>query len=506
MPICSLCSAFVEDLEGIVPGELDLNLALHRLTECPGIDMTTQRNFLFSPAKIAELSGGFGASKTVTACVWQILLAGQRIPGSEHLCGRLNKPALDMTTRATYLSLSPRIWVDDWIETKGKLVWKNGATTWFKHLDIADADVAGHIRSMNLTSFLVDQAEEISESTFLTLIGRLRRHTEPLAHFGRMVINPAGQDWNWRRFFDPKRSEKWQKNLGFSVDTRQNAKNLPEDYIQNMLDNYPEDWQARFIRGEFTEFSDLIYKEFSPGVHGYDSREWLPPLEWSVIVGLDFGGVDPWGVVFIAIEPKSGSLFVFDEIYQSGILVREIAERYQEIMKGRTLEGMAYDYENQQAALELGECGVDGSPANKDVKAGIFKVAQYLHVSPAASNYFTGQTPGPRLYVASHCENTIRELGSYKWGKDRKGEVTGKPQDGNDHTCDALRYAIHTFRPEPASPEIPKNYENSKINPASRLYWHRKAINDEKVEREKAQLVFRSPFSRRKSMIQPFLR
>jgi hypothetical protein len=421
------------------------------------------------------------------------------------------------TTQSTYLALCPREIVRETLEVRdgkpNKLLFKNGSEVLFRHLDITDADIQGWIRSLNLTSFLVDQAEEISEGTFNTLVGRLSLKTEPMVQFGRLVLNPAGHDWIWQRFFNPKRKEVWHKNAGFALKTTDNAHNLTAAYLTSLTDNYPADWAERFINGSFAEFSDAVYKEFNPDIHVWDSMEWLPPKEWPVIVGMDIGGIDPWSLSFIAVEPKTGTLFLFDEMYQASILVRDIADKFNEIMEDRVLDGLAYDYENQQAALELGECGVGGAPAIKEVRPGIFKVGQYLHPSKSVplrlfseGKILESPGPGPRLYISNRCENHIRELGSYKWEKDRKGDLTGKPQDGNDHSCDSLRYAIHTFRPEPTAAEDPKAYENPNLDVKSRLYWHRAAIHAEQERKETARQLVRSPFSRRPSVIQDAFR
>lgn len=47
----------------------------------------------------------------------------------------------------------------------------------------------------------------------------------------------------------------------------------------------------------------------------------------------------------------------------------------------------------------------------------------------------------PALLISPNCPNTIRELTSYRFDED-----THRPMKGGDHTCDALRYAVTTFR------------------------------------------------------------
>lgn len=48
----------------------------------------------------------------------------------------------------------------------------------------------------------------------------------------------------------------------------------------------------------------------------------------------------------------------------------------------------------------------------------------------------------PGLIVHPSCKNTIRELTGYRWDKDREGYPIMK----NDHCCDALRYAVVTYK------------------------------------------------------------
>lgn len=454
--------------------------------------------FYDDPSRQVAIAGGFRSGKSVAACAWQIML-GRAIPNSTHLVARLNMPALRNTTMKTFLSLFPMEWLakNGWKESEGKLITNNGAEYLFRHLDITDAAVEGWVRSLNLTSFLVDQAEEVSEGVYMTLVGRLSQPTSP-RHFGRLALNPAGQDWIWRRFYDPTRSEGWKKHHGHTVSIYDNSTNLPPELIEDMENTYPEDWKARFMRGEFSDFSDLVYKDWDSRLHVYDStKSWpvfdganVPPADWPTYVGVDIGGVDPWAFVFIACQPGTGFLYQFDEIYASGILIQELSERYWAIMGSRELHGLAYDYENQQAALEMQEYVISGVPAIKAVRPGIFKTGQYLHPDPRLQHPFLGRSPSPRYFVAANCENTIREMSAWKWGKDRQGRLTGEPAEGNDHTCDALRYAIHTFRPEPQELPAPEVWENPGLDALSRMFW-RDVKREEEILARKPRRYFR---------------
>lgn len=470
-------------MQGIIQGEVTFEEALARV-------LPKQKDFISAVQKYVAYVGGFGSGKTVAGCLAMILI-GQAIPNSLILVSRLNYPALKDTTRRTFLELFPEDWLapKGWKETENRLIARNGTEYLFRHLDMADTHQKAHIRSLNLTAWLVDEASEIPEDVFLTLAGRLRRKNAK-AHFGRLVGNPAGQDWLFKRFFDPRRSPAWMKaHHGITAPTTENI-HLPADYVEDKLAIYPPDWVERYIYGSFADFSDLIYKDFDYRIHvlepGLDKREFFeggtePPPNWPTIVGIDIGGVDPWSFLFIKVAPN-GMLFVMDEIYQSGILIKDLAERYYGIMEGHAFDGMAYDYENQQAAYELGYYDINGTNAIKDVKPGIFKVGQYLHPDSRLVNPFTGKSPSPRLFIAARCTNLIRELSTYKWAKDRYGVPTGDPVDRDNHSPDALRYAIHTFRPEPLKISPLEKWQAPELDELSRLFWRDAALKEKRTK------------------------
>jgi len=298
-------------------------------------------------------------------------------------------------------------------------------------------------------------------------------------------------------FFDTQRKPEWKQLFeGISSSSMDNIF-LPEDYISIRKAVYPADWAERFIYGHFTDFTDLIYKEFTEASHVWDdTQKWevfggrsTPPLDWPVYVGMDIGGGeqgDPWAIPFAALAPD-GNLYEFAEIYGSDLRLAPIAEQFHMIMEGRLLEGMAYDYAQRAAAIELEEYNIPGQPAVKEVKPGLFKTAQYLHIDPRLKHPFNPNIAGsPRYFLAKSCSNGIRELTGYKWAKDRSGEAKNEPSHENSHSNDGRRYLVHTFRPLPAELPKPEKWMEANIPVMSRIYWQKKKEQDEKVERAKA--------------------
>lgn len=491
-------------VHSIHAGEISFDEALSKL-------LPSQEKFLGSRAKFADYIGGFGSGKTVALCL-SAILTGQQEPGGYSLIGRATVPALRATTRKTFLELFPVEWVADegrgFKESENRIIAKNGHEYLFTHLDLASPEIKAHLRSLNLSHYYVDEASEIEEAVHYTLAGRLRRQNVT-SRTGRYCSNPSGRDWQWRMFFDERRPRKLKDIAeGFLAPSSENI-HLPEGYIEDQLAILPTDWAERFIYASFADFSDKVYKDWDHYRHVYDcdkrhdvfGGEFDPPNDWPVIVGIDIGGADPWAILFIAIQPETGNLFVFDEYYKSGILAREIVDEFYLRLGKHKMEGMCYDYENQQAAMEMAYEGLPGTIANKTRmgdNGGIMKVGKYLHPDPREIHPFL-KTPGsPKLFIASRCENLIRELPTYAWEKDKAGNLTGRTVDGNDHTCDALRYAVHTFRPEPrALKPKPKWATDPKLDEMSRMYWRDVERNTKDLQQQALRQKVREKSYRR---------
>jgi hypothetical protein len=475
---------------GYRQGILELKDAITGLEKLP-----KSKRFVTSSFFGSAYVGGEGSSKTASLCLSAICNAIID-PGGKSLIGRLNMPALESTTMNDFLSMVPED-MGEWKEQPKTWTFNNGHTVIFRHLDITDPKVQGHIKSENLSCVYIDEASEVDEKVFLLVVGRLRR-SGAKRRLLRLSSNPAGHDYMWKHFFDPQRKPEWKQLFeGISSSSMDNVF-LPEDYVSIRKSVYPPDWADRFIYGHFSDFTDLVYKEFGEESHGWDDspgREWqvfngrsTPPLDWPVYVGMDIGGGeegDPWAIPLASLAPN-GFLYQFGEIYGSDLRIAPIAEQYHMLMQGRMLEGMAYDYAQRAAAIELEDYNFPGQAAVKDVKPGLFKCAQYFHIDSTLSHPFNPAIAGsPRYFIAKSCENTIRELSGYKWAKDRSGNAKNEPGHENSHCPDGIRYLIHTFRPLPSEIKKVEKWENPALDYASKMFWLRKHEAEQKEAKMK---------------------
>jgi phage terminase large subunit len=154
-----------------------------------------------------------------------------------------------------------------------------------------------------------------------------------------------------------------------------------------------------------------------------------PPAGWTRVRSVDFGFTNPFVCLFGAVD-YDGRLYVYDEHYQAGMLIKDHASA---IKRRGDASWTVADHDAQERA-ELQDNGIGTRAANKDVSLGIQRVAERLIVR--GDGY-------PRLFITANCVNMIRELGQYVWEDRKDGRaIKEEPKKVNDHCNDSLRYAI----------------------------------------------------------------
>ena len=124
-------------------------------------------------------------------------------------------------------------------------------------------------KSLNLHWAEIEEASQITDSSFKQLIGRLRNtyrgknwvdfryrlfgHTNPQADKG----------WIWQRFVEGVNKKK-QENYRLIIAPTTNNIYLPQHFIQSMKDSFDEEYYRINVLGEFGDYSSgLVVKGFS---------------------------------------------------------------------------------------------------------------------------------------------------------------------------------------------------------------------------------------------------
>lgn len=221
------------------------------------------------------------------------------------------------------------------------------------------------------------------------------------------------------RFFIKRRP----RHVGYRVSTYMNAINLPLDYIQNMEAKYPPgtDEHRRWMLGELVSLRGAVYKMFGPN-HIVRPQD-LPISFDAYAYGQDLGVHDPHVLLEGGLD-NQGVVWVTREYYVAG---KDIVEHIPHL-RGMYHDGWPIfsDHSATQHSIMARE-GFNMRKANKDVDAGIHKVAARLNAGT--------------LKISSACTNLIRDLYNYVW-KDSPQLIKEQPDHRFSHGADALRYLI----------------------------------------------------------------
>ena len=280
----------------------------------------------------------------------------------------------------------------------------------------------------------IEEAYEIlSEADFDKLDMSVPRGEVPEGYFKQttLTFNPWNENhWLKSRFFDKEHDDvgtyttnylvnEWLDETDRAVFERMKAEN-PRQYLVSGLGN----WGIA---------EGLVYENWE--IRGFDWRtlgedngtDW----QYKTFFGLDYGYTnDPTAFIAMSVNPITKEIYIFDEHYERKMLNCDIAEMITK--KGYAKERIRADSAEPKSNDDLRRLGIyrlEPSTKGKDsIINGISKLQEY------------------KMIVHPDCKNTIVELSSYRWKKDKTEKALNTPEDTDNHLMDAMRYAFQDVK------------------------------------------------------------
>lgn len=272
----------------------------------------------------------------------------------------------------------------------------------------------------------VEEASDITKELFNQLELRLRGGSAKKRYF--LSFNPiSATHWLKTEFFDNPREDSFVCHT-----TYKDNRFLDEEYIaslEEMEERNPQKYQV-YALGEWGTSNKQVYENWK-----------VEPVDVSQVVqqnkgivssfGMDFGYVaDPSTMIATLVDMENKKLYIFDEMYQHGLLNNQIADRIKRM--GYAKERIVADSAEPKSIAELKNLGlsrITGAKKGKDsILFGIQFILQF------------------EIIVDPSCTNTINELQNYGYKKDKTtGQYSNTPVDDYNHLMDALRYAMEPF-------------------------------------------------------------
>lgn len=219
--------------------------------------------------------------------------------------------------------------------------------------------------------------------------------------------------------------------------------------------------RERLRYGRWAAAEGLVYDGFDPDVHLHKPIV-NPPHDWPRYLAVDFGFRNPMVVQWWAVNPD-GQLFMYREIYRTGMLVEDVARQILAIAKkgdGHKADvwpprEVICDHDAEDRATLERHLGLSTIAANKNVSEGIQAVQARLKVQANGK-------PGlylcrdavverdPALADAHKPACTADEILEYVWDPAKAAgagadTVREAPLKQNDHGADCVRYLVAHF-------------------------------------------------------------
>lgn len=403
------------------------------------------------------VSGAAGTGKSV-ACLTRMHQLAVNYPGFRGLLLRNTRSSLTntglVTLEMTVLGMEhPLVTSGARRRYRETYEYPNGSV-----LDVGGMDKPSKVLSSEYDVIYVQQAEELTEDAWETLLTRLRNYKLP-----------------WQQMLgdcNPDKPTHWikgrEKSGALTVLESKHEDNpalwdgsgwtaMGKDYLQK-LDGLTGVRKRRLRYGEWVSADGAIYGDYwDRAVHIIDPFK-IPP-EWPRYRAIDFGYTNPLVCQWWAQDPD-GRLYLYREIYKTKLTVADLVtqikhhERWEVKREGKWIPNInrevivatITDHDAEDRATLEAE-GIDTIAADKRVKVGIEAVQHRLEkAGDGKPRLFVLRGAlvevDPELIEAKKPTCFEDEVDGYVWAdKDNKEE----PVKRDDHGVDCARMLVMHF-------------------------------------------------------------
>ena len=381
-----------------------------------------QAEYIDDRTRHLMVMGSAGSGKTLYASI-KVILYALEYPNARIGVFRQTLPSLRETAWREIVELLDKYHIE-YKENKsnGLVTLSNGST-----ISFTPVDDEKKLRSLNLDLVYIEQCEEITEEAFIELDLRIRNEVSK-KYWGQMliVVQPSNKShWLYRLFYQEKVNDPDYKKIHFS-------------YLDNPF--LPEE-QAKVYEG----LKETNYERYLTHTKGQwvSSSKQIFTNNWDV--GFDrqyfqyyVGGID-WGwnspACFLLCGVYDEEFYVLGEVYKTEMTNSEFLDEIKALLiqNGLSFEDVESVYADSADPEKIEvfcRNGLNTYPSVKNVKAKIDTARE------------------TKIHIAPCCVNLIREMPMYEWRKNKDGELLEEPVKKNDHSVDAICYAIYGVRGE----------------------------------------------------------
>lgn len=371
-----------------------------------GYQDTSATKRIFSLKKrIRAVAGGTAASKTISILIW-LIDYGQSTKNKIITVVAESFPHLQLGAIRDFKSImvSQGYWDDNcWNESQHVYRFSDGTA-----LEFISFDKFGKAHGPRRDILFLNECNNIPYNIADQLITRTREIVW-------MDWNPTNEFWFYTEMKD-KRDDVDFITLTY-LDNEAIDPNTKAEIEAHKGNKF---WWQVYGLGQLGDVEGKIYKD-------WQVIDEIPHEARLERYGLDFGYTnDPTAIV--AVYYYNGG-YILDEVtFQRGLKNNQIADILKNLPEGIVVADSA----EPKSIDEIREYGINIIPTLKgpdSIRSGINKVQQQ------------------RISVTKRSVNVIKEFRNYLFKVDKNGMIINEPENGFDHTMDAIRYAITSLGP-----------------------------------------------------------
>ena len=369
--------------------------------------------------------GSAGSGKTIFAST-KVILYALKYPNARIGVFRQTLPSLRETAWREIVELLEKYQIE-FKENKsnGLVTLSNGST-----ISFTPVDDEKKLRSLNLDFVYIEQCEEITEEAFIELDLRIRNEVSK-RYGGQMlvVVQPSSKShWLYRLFYQEKANDEDYKKIHFS-------------YLDNPF--LPEEQKKVYEGLRETNYERYLTHTLGEWSVGFD-RQYFN----YYVGGIDFGWNNP--ACFLLCGVYDDEFYILDEVYKTEMTNSEFLDEINIVLERNglsynSLDAVYCDSADPEKIEVFHRNGLNTYPSVKNVKAKIHTAQE------------------TRIHIKECCVNLIREMPMYQWRKNKLGEILDEPVKKDDHSIDALCYAIYGVRGELSSDKPASSFDMNEV-------------------------------------------
>ena len=396
-----------------------------------------QYEYISDDTRHLMVMGSAGSGKTIFACT-KVILYALKYANARIGVFRQTLPSLRETAWREIVELLDKYKIE-YKENKsnGLVTLSNGST-----ISFTPVDDEKKLRSLNLDFVYIEQGEEITEEAFIELDLRIRNEVSK-KYGGQMliVVQPSNKThWLYRLFYQEKVNDEDYKKVHFSY---LDNPYLPDEQ-RKVYEGLRETNYERYLThtlGEWISSSKQIF-----------TNNWEVGFDRSYfnyyVDGIDWGWNSP--ACFLLCGVYDEEFYIIDEVYRTEMTNSEFLQRINDLLSKhelsfKNIDAVYCDSADPEKIEVFNRNGLNCYPSVKNVKAKI------------------DTTRETKIHIAPSCVNLIREMPQYEWKRNKDGEILDEPVKKNDHSVDALCYAVYGVRGELSDNKPSSAYRNQEI-------------------------------------------